>query len=1002
MNNALLKLALFVVFLPLVGFGQSVNTISNEDLQPNTNYRWTADKIYLLDGLVYLKGTSQLEIEAGTVIKAKQHPSTGDLTSALIITKQARIYASGSNSKPIIFTTETDHPERDQHLPAADKGLWGGLVLLGESPITHNTRNDQSMQLETLPVHEEWAQFGGPNSSHDKGTLKYVSIRHAGASAIEGHPLAGLTLAGVGSATKLDFVEVFATEAKGISFYGGTAQVKHAAVSFAGKEAFAWCEGFRGKGQFWFGLQDPNTTSSMAEHLGNRFDPMYISKATVYNATFIGNGQSRSAALLNFGSGSGGIYANSIFTNFAGEGIALNPIENAAGVDNRLLLQEGILAFEKNLWWVAADQSRAVELNDILDPNTHEYSLFLAQNLHRQQNELSDPKLINYDLSIDGKLDPRPLDCTARLNLLPKPIEDQFFNTVNFKGAFPMENKLWLERWTALAQVGVISRQLLQLDAPNCDMSFLAGEQFIVDHLAIASEEKIRERINEYHQVAYMVNECYCGGQVPRLQLWETKVQTELSNCPIGSRDTTVIDTIGLIIGRNPTTLGIMSRMPRTLCRQDPVLNSSQSSIAIGILDSGIDFDHDFLHPFKNIGVSLSLEQDDCLDQVGVSFDYIMKTTRVQDKDGHGTHLAGTIVKDLPENLRPRFLNYKIYEKGAAANSLGTLFELACAIHQAIDQEAGVINLSLGYWTEKPSNVLYRALERASLAGIPVVISAGNNGLNIDEAYPSYIVTGGEASDPKEFLHRWPASFKYYESKDIRFPNLDNLFVVGSTDPSEADLAPYSNYGIETVDVATAGTIYSTFKDGGFETLTGTSMSAAVVTRLIAIAKSYQPELSFDEIRSCLTSAQATIPLPATQRGAIRGKLKLNAALACMGVDTLQLSTVSPERFTDEDPASIKYDSLMLLKNLVIQLEATEPGKIFNNVEIKVKASPSDEEGIYTFGGCAGTTYSWNTILADGSELPPGQYFVEISINGNRINRALPPFIKLDPRNRRR
>lgn len=992
MKSALLKLALLVVFLPLVGLGQSVITITNEDLQTNTNYRWEADNIYLLDGLVYLKGTSQLEIEAGTVIKAKQTSSTGDLTSALIITKQSRILAKGSSSQPIIFTTETDSPERDQHLPATDKGLWGGLILLGESPITHSTRPNQSLQLETLPIHEEWTQFGGLNTNHDKGILTYVSIRHAGASAVVDQPLAGLTLAGVGANTKIDFVEVFATEAKGIAFYGGAAQVKHAAVSFAGKEAFAWCEGFRGKGQFWFGLQDPNTTSGMAEHLGNRFDPMYISKATVYNATFIGNSQSGTDPALNFGEGSGGIYANSIFTSFGGKGIALEERVSNTTVSCRMLLQQDQLALKRNLWWNIGDIGNVVDLCERGTPNLVES---LGESLERSQNQMINPRFFSQTLN---DLDLRPIECAAFFNVLPPPNEEDFWEKVLYKGAFAGNNTYWVRQWTALSHLGVLSDELDFLNPETCKMSLPARQRFVSHFMDETSSEFIQTQEELYKQGAELVKECHCGEQGARVQLWEANIAVDITNCRSGAEDSSIIDTVGW--GFN--TLYPRERIPEefsnAICRTQLALQEIANGPKVAILDSGIDFEHELLNPFAPEQL---VQEQNCLQGIE-SYDFINAIPQVKDLDGHGTHIAGIVTQGLPPQVSPQLLNYKVYEKGNAEQSSGTAFEVICGIHQAIDEGAAVINLSLGFWTNRPSGALYRALARAEEAGIPVVISAGNEGLDISQSYPTYVVRGGAASTEGDYLYRWPASFKQYGSEDIRYPNLDNLFVVGSTDPSEADLAPYSNYGLETVDVATAGTIYSTFKDGGFETLTGTSMSAAVVTRLIAIAKSYRPQLSFDQIRTCLHSTQAITPLPATERGAIRGKLNPNAALACMGIDTLQLTSIDPTRFSVQAPASVKYDSLMLFSNLVIQLEAVESGKIFEQVEITVKDSPNDEEAIYTFGGCAGTTYSWNTVLPNGTELAPGQYFVEVLVNGKRLKSALPPFIKLDRRSRRR
>ena len=51
-------------------------------------------------------------------------------------------------------------------------------------------------------------------------------------------------------------------------------------------------------------------------------------------------------------------------------------------------------------------------------------------------------------------------------------------------------------------------------------------------------------------------------------------------------------------------------------------------------------------------------------------------------------------------------------------------------------------------------------------------------------------------------------------------------------------IAPNSNYGNAPVDYAAPGTkIYSTFKDGGFITLSGTSMAAPHVAGILLLNK---------------------------------------------------------------------------------------------------------------------------------------------------------------------
>ena len=103
----------YTLFALLVCFGlqagaQTEVPVRDDDLQSGT-YNWTKDNVYILDGFVYLEAGGELNIEAGTVIKAKAVPDpveVGDPTSALIITRGAKINAVGSADAPIIFTSD--------------------------------------------------------------------------------------------------------------------------------------------------------------------------------------------------------------------------------------------------------------------------------------------------------------------------------------------------------------------------------------------------------------------------------------------------------------------------------------------------------------------------------------------------------------------------------------------------------------------------------------------------------------------------------------------------------------------------------------------------------------------------------------------------------------------------------------------------------------------------------------------------------------------------------
>lgn len=198
---------------------------------------WTADKVYVLDGRVYVENGATLTIEAGTIIKGKE--GTGTNASALIISKGAKINANGTATQPIIFTSVLDNIEIGQNvgtnLDENDAGKWGGLIILGNAPTSAGDGDTQT-QIEGIPATATYGQYGGTNANDNSGTLTYVSIRHGGALIGAGNEINGLTLGGVGNGTTINNIEVVANLDDGIEFFGGTVDVDNALVGFQGDD----------------------------------------------------------------------------------------------------------------------------------------------------------------------------------------------------------------------------------------------------------------------------------------------------------------------------------------------------------------------------------------------------------------------------------------------------------------------------------------------------------------------------------------------------------------------------------------------------------------------------------------------------------------------------------------------------------------------------------------------------------------------------------------------
>jgi hypothetical protein len=242
------KLFYSVVFMSVLFFASCSDddTVTNPNPQPSNevvsgniteNTTWTNDRIWELDGKVYVTEGVTLTINPGTIIKGQQ--STGSNASALIVAQDATLIADGSPSEPIIFTSSADNIEVGQtsgtNLDVNDRGLWGGVLVLGNAPGSFSG-DAESVQIEGLPATEP-GDYGGSNASDSSGILRHVSIRHGGAIIGSDNEINGLTLGGVGNGTIVDHIEVIANVDDGIEFFGGTVDASNLLVWGVGDDA---------------------------------------------------------------------------------------------------------------------------------------------------------------------------------------------------------------------------------------------------------------------------------------------------------------------------------------------------------------------------------------------------------------------------------------------------------------------------------------------------------------------------------------------------------------------------------------------------------------------------------------------------------------------------------------------------------------------------------------------------------------------------------------------
>ena len=303
-------------------FGQ--NTIPVSGSTGTTT--WTSNNVYILTGYVFVESGQILTIEPGTVVKGA--PGSGVDASALIVTKGGQLIADGTAESPIIFTFEGD--PLDGSVAYDTRGQWGGIIILGNA----TTNFGGPAQIEGIPTDNNLAEYGGDNDADNSGILRYVSIRHGGTELGAANEINGLTLAGVGSGTTLDHIEIVSNLDDGIEFFGGAVSATHILVAFCGDDSFDWDQGYHGADNaHWLAIQDqPGLSGDRGGELdgddsddGNvSADEMPLATPTVTGWTIVGVGGGQG---LLFRNGSGGHVSNGLFANVA-EGIEIEDKES--------------------------------------------------------------------------------------------------------------------------------------------------------------------------------------------------------------------------------------------------------------------------------------------------------------------------------------------------------------------------------------------------------------------------------------------------------------------------------------------------------------------------------------------------------------------------------------------------------------------------------------------------------------------------------------------------
>lgn len=301
------------------------------------------------------------------------------------------------------------------------------------------------------------------------------------------------------------------------------------------------------------------------------------------------------------------------------------------------------------------------------------------------------------------------------------------------------------------------------------------------------------------------------------------------------------------------------------------------SGVTVAIIDSGIDVDHpEFLGRIHPQSTDIVANSPGSLD----------------DTNGHGTHVAGIVGAAADSSgvvgVSPdaQILAIRANARGADVSGDELLYfdeVVADAIHHAVDNDADLINLSLGK-LDSISNEYRAALERAIANDVLIVASAGNE--------PS-----GETTRPASFAGSGLANGR--------------ILAVGAVD-SDEQIASFSGQpGFTELNeaflVAPGVDIRSTDAGGGLGTRSGTSFSTPHVTGAAAVLRSAFPSLTMAQIADLLIDTAKDLGDPGPDPVYGQGLIDIEAALAPQGV-----LSIAADNTVDGDQASITDTELSL------------------------------------------------------------------------------------------
>jgi len=353
--------------------------------------------------------------------------------------------------------------------------------------------------------------------------------------------------------------------------------------------------------------------------------------------------------------------------------------------------------------------------------------------------------------------------------------------------------------------------------------------------------------------------------------------------------------------------------------------------VVVAVIDTGLDVDHPDIagNVWRNAGEIPDNQVDDdgngpVDDSMG--WDFVNGDATVEDRVGHGTHVAGTIAARGNNQIGvigvapwATIMPLKALDDDGVGSAIG----LANAVRYAADMGADIISASWGGFAD--SETLADAFRYAQDLGVLSVAAAGNLGVDVAGISPANLddVVAVAATDPDDVK----ASFSDFGSKiDVAAPGVEILSLNANAGANRiADALPENVVG------------------GDYLQIGGTSMACPHVSGAAAVLLSRDLDQSVDDLRGRLLAGaqpiEAANPSFAGLLG--RGRIDLLESLSAEPHPLIKLVDLDQGRAAAGRDASIAVFLLnqwIAATDLTATLSTEDPHVVIRKSQVQFAA----------------------------------------------------------------